>query len=207
MNFSFWPERESQQCEVAYKGITYTGYMTLCAAISRAMDEGESTCGASYIPLIMWGWFYCFSVLLAPTAQFYLPQTFYHVGHSFIFQMGFLLKHKDKASCKLKKPDLCLGTETEWSFSRVHRAKNTLDSLPQFLPLHISQLIHSSCICTLSFNLYCWEIAYNSPCGCESLIISLNASGNRSIMSHIMFYTQYLVGVAFGFGWGFVRKT
>uniref|UniRef100_A0A674MUJ3 Queuosine 5'-phosphate N-glycosylase/hydrolase n=2 Tax=Takifugu rubripes TaxID=31033 RepID=A0A674MUJ3_TAKRU len=40
MNFSFWPESESQQCEVTYKGITYTGYMTLCAAISRAMDEG-----------------------------------------------------------------------------------------------------------------------------------------------------------------------
>ncbi|XP_067378023.1 queuosine salvage protein [Channa argus] len=40
MNFSFWPEEESQQCEVTYKGTTYTGYMTLCAAISRAMEEG-----------------------------------------------------------------------------------------------------------------------------------------------------------------------
>ncbi|XP_026177478.1 queuosine 5'-phosphate N-glycosylase/hydrolase isoform X1 [Mastacembelus armatus] len=40
MNFSFWPDKQGQQCEVTYKGTTYTGYMTLCAAISRAMDEG-----------------------------------------------------------------------------------------------------------------------------------------------------------------------
>lgn len=42
MNFSFWPESDSQQCEVTYKGTTYTGYMTLCAAITRAMDEGTN---------------------------------------------------------------------------------------------------------------------------------------------------------------------
>ncbi|XP_070760689.1 queuosine 5'-phosphate N-glycosylase/hydrolase isoform X2 [Enoplosus armatus] len=40
MNFSFWPEKETQQCEVTYKGTTYTGYMTLCAAITRAVEEG-----------------------------------------------------------------------------------------------------------------------------------------------------------------------
>ncbi|XP_022054779.2 queuosine salvage protein isoform X1 [Acanthochromis polyacanthus] len=40
MNFSFWPEKETEQCEVTYKGTTYTGYMTLCAAITRAMEEG-----------------------------------------------------------------------------------------------------------------------------------------------------------------------
>ncbi|XP_029367213.1 queuosine 5'-phosphate N-glycosylase/hydrolase isoform X1 [Echeneis naucrates] len=40
MNFSFWPENEIQQCEVTYKGTTYTGYMTLCAAITRAIEEG-----------------------------------------------------------------------------------------------------------------------------------------------------------------------
>ncbi|XP_038161606.1 queuosine salvage protein [Cyprinodon tularosa] len=40
MNFSFWPENGAQQCEVTYKGTTYTGYMTLCAAITRAMEEG-----------------------------------------------------------------------------------------------------------------------------------------------------------------------
>lgn len=43
MNFSFWPEKETEQCEVTFKGITYTGYMTLCAAITRAMEEGETT--------------------------------------------------------------------------------------------------------------------------------------------------------------------
>ncbi|KAK7933813.1 hypothetical protein WMY93_004709 [Mugilogobius chulae] len=40
MNFSFWPDSDSQQCEVTFRGHTYTGYMTLCAAITRAMDEG-----------------------------------------------------------------------------------------------------------------------------------------------------------------------
>ncbi|XP_008334899.1 queuosine 5'-phosphate N-glycosylase/hydrolase [Cynoglossus semilaevis] len=40
MNFSFWPENEAQQCEVTHRGTTYTGYMTLCAAVTRAMDEG-----------------------------------------------------------------------------------------------------------------------------------------------------------------------
>lgn len=40
LNFSFWPDSDSQQCEVTYKGTTYTGYMTLCAAITRAMEEG-----------------------------------------------------------------------------------------------------------------------------------------------------------------------
>lgn len=44
MNFSFWSETEGGQCEVTYKGTTYTGYMTLCAAITRAMDEGENIC-------------------------------------------------------------------------------------------------------------------------------------------------------------------
>lgn len=42
MNFSFWPEQKEQQCEVTHKGTTYRGYMTLCAAITRAMDEGET---------------------------------------------------------------------------------------------------------------------------------------------------------------------
>uniref|UniRef100_A0A8C6T7F0 Queuosine 5'-phosphate N-glycosylase/hydrolase n=1 Tax=Neogobius melanostomus TaxID=47308 RepID=A0A8C6T7F0_9GOBI len=42
MNFSFWPDSDLQQCEVTYRGSTYTGYMTLCAAITRALDEGVS---------------------------------------------------------------------------------------------------------------------------------------------------------------------
>lgn len=45
MNFSFWPDREDQQCEVKYKETTYRGYMSLCAAVTRAMDEGKWSCG------------------------------------------------------------------------------------------------------------------------------------------------------------------
>ncbi|KAJ8262802.1 hypothetical protein COCON_G00152590 [Conger conger] len=41
MNFSFWPDREDQQCTVTHRGSTYSGYMALCAAVTRAMDEGE----------------------------------------------------------------------------------------------------------------------------------------------------------------------
>lgn len=41
MNFSFWPDREDQQCEVNHRGTTYRGYMSLCAAVTRAMDEGK----------------------------------------------------------------------------------------------------------------------------------------------------------------------
>ncbi|XP_066567177.1 queuosine 5'-phosphate N-glycosylase/hydrolase [Amia ocellicauda] len=48
MNFSFWPDKEDQQCTVTYKDKTYTGYMTLCAAITRAMDEGIPITHASY---------------------------------------------------------------------------------------------------------------------------------------------------------------
>ncbi|XP_061529329.1 queuosine salvage protein isoform X1 [Phycodurus eques] len=40
VNFSFWPDEETRQCEVTFRGITHTGYMTLCAAITRAMEEG-----------------------------------------------------------------------------------------------------------------------------------------------------------------------
>ncbi|XP_028294540.1 queuosine 5'-phosphate N-glycosylase/hydrolase [Gouania willdenowi] len=40
MNFSFWPDSDGEQCEITYRGTTYTGYMTLCAAITRAMDQG-----------------------------------------------------------------------------------------------------------------------------------------------------------------------
>ncbi|XP_051924610.1 queuosine salvage protein isoform X1 [Hippocampus zosterae] len=40
MNFSFWPNDDTRQCEVTFRGTTHTGYMTLCAAITRAMEEG-----------------------------------------------------------------------------------------------------------------------------------------------------------------------
>lgn len=41
LNFSFWPDKDDEQCLVTYKDKTYSGYMSLCAAISRAMDEGK----------------------------------------------------------------------------------------------------------------------------------------------------------------------
>ncbi|KAA8592160.1 hypothetical protein FQN60_017615 [Etheostoma spectabile] len=43
MNFSFWPDEETQQCEVTYRGTTHTGYMTLCAAVTRAIEEDNET--------------------------------------------------------------------------------------------------------------------------------------------------------------------
>ncbi|XP_047236478.1 queuosine salvage protein [Girardinichthys multiradiatus] len=52
MNFSFWPEKEAQQCEVTYKGTTYTGFMTLCAAITRAMEEGVPITDPKYFSQI-----------------------------------------------------------------------------------------------------------------------------------------------------------
>ncbi|XP_062854689.1 queuosine salvage protein [Trichomycterus rosablanca] len=48
MNFSFWPDKEDQQCEVIYKGNTYKGYMSLCAAVTRAMGEGVPITDPSY---------------------------------------------------------------------------------------------------------------------------------------------------------------
>ncbi|XP_028821172.1 queuosine 5'-phosphate N-glycosylase/hydrolase [Denticeps clupeoides] len=48
MNFSFWPDREDQQCEVTCRGDTYRGYMSLCAAVTRAMDEGVPITDAAY---------------------------------------------------------------------------------------------------------------------------------------------------------------
>lgn len=41
LNFSFWSEREEQKYLVKYKGKTYSGYWSLCAAVNRALDDGE----------------------------------------------------------------------------------------------------------------------------------------------------------------------
>lgn len=41
LNFSFWSEREEHKCLVGYRGRTYSGYWSLCAAINRALDEGR----------------------------------------------------------------------------------------------------------------------------------------------------------------------
>ncbi|MGH0163652.1 UNVERIFIED_CONTAM: hypothetical protein FKN15_064609 [Acipenser sinensis] len=48
LNFSFWPDKDDEQCLVTYKDKTYSGYMSLCAAISRAMDEGIPITEALY---------------------------------------------------------------------------------------------------------------------------------------------------------------
>ncbi|XP_028658255.1 queuosine salvage protein isoform X2 [Erpetoichthys calabaricus] len=48
LNFSFWPDDDNKPCLVCYKGKTYSGYMALCAAITRALDEGIPITEASY---------------------------------------------------------------------------------------------------------------------------------------------------------------
>ncbi|XP_066113080.1 queuosine 5'-phosphate N-glycosylase/hydrolase isoform X2 [Saccopteryx bilineata] len=48
LNFSFWSEHEEHKCLVRYKGKTYSGYWSLCAAINRALDEGIPITSASY---------------------------------------------------------------------------------------------------------------------------------------------------------------
>lgn len=45
LNFSFWSEREEQKYLVKYKGKTYSGYWSLCAAVNRALDDGERAPG------------------------------------------------------------------------------------------------------------------------------------------------------------------
>lgn len=40
LNFSFWSEHEEHKCLVGYRGKTYSGYWSLCAAVNRALDEG-----------------------------------------------------------------------------------------------------------------------------------------------------------------------
>ncbi|XP_073084823.1 queuosine 5'-phosphate N-glycosylase/hydrolase isoform X2 [Manis javanica] len=39
LNFSFWSERDEHKCLVGYRGTTYSGYWSLCAAVNRALDE------------------------------------------------------------------------------------------------------------------------------------------------------------------------
>ncbi|KAA0713680.1 Queuosine salvage protein [Triplophysa tibetana] len=52
MNFSFWPDKEEEQCEVKCRGNNYRGYMSLCAAVTRAMDEGVPITSPSYFSQI-----------------------------------------------------------------------------------------------------------------------------------------------------------
>jgi len=39
LNFSFWMPEDGPQYTVTYKGTTYTGYLAMCAAINRALDQ------------------------------------------------------------------------------------------------------------------------------------------------------------------------
>nr|XP_003407840.1 queuosine salvage protein [Loxodonta africana] len=48
LNFSFWSEHDEHKCLVGYKGKTYSGYWSLCAAVNRALDEGIPITSASY---------------------------------------------------------------------------------------------------------------------------------------------------------------
>ncbi|XP_013927587.1 PREDICTED: UPF0553 protein C9orf64 homolog [Thamnophis sirtalis] len=55
LNFSFWSEHEDHKCLVKYKGKTYSGYWSLCAAINRALDEGTPITSASYFATMTLG--------------------------------------------------------------------------------------------------------------------------------------------------------
>ncbi|NXX11207.1 QSPP protein, partial [Podargus strigoides] len=48
LNFSFWSEREEEKYLVKYRGKTYSGYWSLCAAVNRALDDGIPITSASY---------------------------------------------------------------------------------------------------------------------------------------------------------------
>ncbi|GFS16859.1 UPF0553 protein C9orf64 [Elysia marginata] len=48
LNFSFWSEKESNRFTVQYKDKSHTGYWALCAAMNRALDEGNKITTASY---------------------------------------------------------------------------------------------------------------------------------------------------------------
>ncbi|KAL6050688.1 Queuosine salvage protein [Balamuthia mandrillaris] len=49
LNFSFWSESEERPFAVAYRGNTYTGYWSLCAAVNRALEEGIPFTSAEYM--------------------------------------------------------------------------------------------------------------------------------------------------------------
>ncbi|TRY69104.1 hypothetical protein TCAL_01430 [Tigriopus californicus] len=40
LNFSFWHQEDQPQYAITYKGNRYTGYLSLCAAINRTLDQG-----------------------------------------------------------------------------------------------------------------------------------------------------------------------
>lgn len=40
LNFSFWSEHDEHKCLVRYRGRSYSGFWSLCAAVNRALVEG-----------------------------------------------------------------------------------------------------------------------------------------------------------------------
>lgn len=49
LNFSFWSDSAEQKCLVRYKGKAYSGYWALCAAVNRALDDGQCGRGAPWV--------------------------------------------------------------------------------------------------------------------------------------------------------------
>lgn len=48
LNFCFWQPEESPQYLVTYKGTTHTGYLAMCAAINRALDQNVDLTSPKY---------------------------------------------------------------------------------------------------------------------------------------------------------------
>ena len=48
LNFCFWQPEESPQYTVTYKGTTHTGYLAMCAAINRALDQNVELTSPQY---------------------------------------------------------------------------------------------------------------------------------------------------------------
>ncbi|XP_075405956.1 queuosine 5'-phosphate N-glycosylase/hydrolase [Tenrec ecaudatus] len=55
LNFSFWSESDEHKCRVGYKGTTYSGFWSLCAAVNRALDEGVPITSATYYATVTLG--------------------------------------------------------------------------------------------------------------------------------------------------------
>ncbi|XP_023223343.1 queuosine salvage protein-like isoform X2 [Centruroides sculpturatus] len=48
LNFSFWAPDETSQCRISFRGVSYTGYWALCAAVNRAQEKGIPVCHSDF---------------------------------------------------------------------------------------------------------------------------------------------------------------
>ena len=48
LNFSFWMQESGPQYVVTYKGVTYTGYLAMCAAVNRTLDKNINLTDPKY---------------------------------------------------------------------------------------------------------------------------------------------------------------